>query len=69
MSTESRVWFSTRQAGEYVGRHPETVAKACASGELHGSQRKAGASWRIHRDCLDAWIGGGKCQHQIAGAA
>lgn len=59
----ARVWFSTRQAGEYAGRHPETVAKSCAAGELHAFQRKAGASWRIHIDCLDAWIAGVACSH------
>jgi len=54
-----RVWFNTTTAAEYAGVHPDTVADALRSGELQGSQRKSpGGHWRIHRDALDAWLGG-----------
>lgn len=58
MSVHERVWFSTTQAAEYTGRHPKTLHKALAAGELNGNQRHAGCSWRIHRDDLDAWMRG-----------
>lgn len=59
-----RLWFNTRQAGEYVGNHPTTVLRALEAGELHGSQRKPKGRWRIHVTCLDAWAGGMPCEHQ-----
>lgn len=61
------IWFSTAQAAEHAGRHPVTVRNALASGELHGGQRSAGCQWRIHRDCLDAWVAAEKCEHQREG--
>lgn len=54
----SRIWFSTSQAAEYAARHPRTIANALRDGELVGHQRGPGCSWRIHRDALDAWLGG-----------
>ncbi|HEY0889911.1 MAG TPA: helix-turn-helix domain-containing protein [Nocardioides sp.] len=59
-----RFWHSTHTAAAHSGFHPQTVRKACESGELHGSQRTKGGRWRIHRDCLDAWLRGEKCEHQ-----
>lgn len=53
-----RVWFSTAQAAEYAGRHQKTVLNALYDGELVGSQRKVGCSWRIHRSDLDSWLRG-----------
>lgn len=61
MST--RVWLSTAQSADHAGCHPDTVLKACESGELHGTQRKKKGRWRIHVDCLDAWCAGGPCAH------
>lgn len=58
MDLASRIWFSTRQAAEYAGKHQDTVRKALESGDLKGHQRGAGARWSIHRDDLDAWIRG-----------
>lgn len=64
------IWFTTRQAGERAGRHPETIRRACETGELHGSQRTPGRStWRIHRDCLEAWLFGRVCEHQVSAEA
>lgn len=57
-------WFSTVQAAEHVGVHVDTVRKAADSGALHGYQRVARGHWRFHRDCLDAWVTGRRCQHQ-----
>lgn len=53
-----RIWFSTTQAADYAGRHPKTILDALHIGDLKGSQRAAGCSWRIHRDALDAWLRG-----------
>lgn len=60
------IWLNTQQAADRAGCHRQTVIKALESGELHGSQRKAGGRWRIHVDCLDAWAGGQTCTHQAA---
>lgn len=67
MST--RIWHGTADAADHARCHPDTVLKACESGELHGIQRKPKGRWRIHIDCLDAWCGGEQCQHQMSGAA
>jgi excisionase family DNA binding protein len=61
-----RIWFNTAQAAEHSGRHPVTVRRALESGQLHGGQPKAGGRWRIHRDCLDAWLLGTQCPHATA---
>lgn len=58
-----RIWLDVHQAGEHAGYHWKTIQLACASGELHGSQRKAGGRWRIHRECLDAWLAKEPCAH------
>lgn len=58
------IWLSTYQAAERAGRNDQTVRRACESGELHGAQRKARGTWRIHVDCLDAWVLGMPCPHE-----
>lgn len=63
----TRIWFTTAQAAEYVGRHRDTVLKALEAGELHGSQTKTRGRWRVHRDCLDAWAFRQPCAHQRGG--
>lgn len=60
------IWLSTRQASERSGRHVDTVRRALEAGVLHGGQRKAGGTWRIHIDCLDAWALGNSCPHENA---
>lgn len=57
-------WLTIREAAAESRRHPETVAEACRSGELHGSQRKKNASWRIDDKCLDAWVLNVPCPHR-----
>ena len=63
----SLIWLSTRQAAEVAGRHVVTIRRALEAGDLHGGQRKPGASWRIHRDCLTAWLLGEQCPHDPEG--
>lgn len=59
-----RIWFDTSQAAERVGLHRDTVLKALEAGGLHGGQPKVRGRWRVHRDCLDAWVLGAPCPHQ-----
>jgi len=59
-----RIWHSTQTAADYAGCHPTTVRKACEDSSLHGSQRTTKGRWRIHIDCLNAWVSGQKCDHQ-----
>ena len=56
------IWLDTKSASVIARRHVDTIRKACESGELHASQR-------IHRDCLDSWLGGDDCERHGAGAA
>lgn len=60
------IYLTTAETAERTTRHPVTVRRALEAGELHGGQRKPGASWRIHVDCADAWALGEKCKHQVA---
>lgn len=60
-----RIWFNTAQAAEYAGNHPQTLREALEAGELHGTQRKPNGRWRIHVDCLDAWLFGQPCAHEM----
>ena len=72
VNLNERLWFDTTQAADYSGHHRATVQAALAAGELHGGQRRdvktgrprRGGHWKIHRDCLDAWLSGVPCQHQ-----
>jgi hypothetical protein len=62
------IWLDTAQAGALSGFHKDTVRRACESDELHGSQRTKGGRWRIHRDCLEAWLAGVPCAHRATGS-
>lgn len=48
--------FTTATAAAYTGHHPDTIAKACGTGELKATQRAKGGRWSIGRDALDAWV-------------
>jgi excisionase family DNA binding protein len=61
------LWLTTAQAAERTARHPVTVRRALEAGELHGGQRVKGGPWRIHRDCVDAWVLGEPCLHRRGG--
>lgn len=67
MST--RLWMNTEQAADHAGRHVDTIRKAVESGELHGAQRKVKGRWRINVECLDKWVAGEQCAHQLAVAS
>lgn len=64
-----RFWFTTAEAAEYAGRHVVTVRRSLEAGQLHGSQRVTGGTWRIHLDCLEAWLQGIDCPHAEAQAS
>lgn len=57
-------WLTTREATIYAGRHISTIRAALESGTLHGLQPGKNCSWRVHTDCLEAWMGGQPCEHQ-----
>lgn len=57
------------EAATVAKRHPETIREAIRGGELHGTQRAKRGPWRIRRDCLDAWIEGEPCPHELKAAA
>lgn len=63
----SPIWLSTRQVAEHANRHEVTVRRALEAGNLHGGQAKARGSWRVHIDCVDAWLLGQPCPHRASG--
>ena len=57
-------WLNSQEAADHTGRAVQTVARAAASGQLHGSQRtEPNGRWFFRRECLDAWVMGERCEH------
>lgn len=50
------VWLTTAEAAELAKRHPVTVSKALATGELHGHQTVRRGRWGVKSAAVDAWI-------------
>lgn len=69
MNLDEPVWLDTAKAAQRADRHVITVRRALEADQLHGSQRTAGGRWRIHVDCLDAWVAGTTCPHRTSKAA
>lgn len=63
---DPKSWLNVAQSAQHAGRHPVTLRRALEAQELHGHQRMAGGHWRIRAGCLDAWIAGEQCEHQLA---
>lgn len=57
--------LNTAEAAAISRRHLVTVRRALEDGKLHGTQSMAGGRWLIREECLDAWIDGVKCEHQV----
>lgn len=51
-----RIWHDAASAAEYADCSAETIRRNLSAGLLVGS--KPFGRWRIHRDALDAWLGG-----------
>lgn len=56
--------LTVEQAAVAARRHPKTILKALADGDLHGVQRMKGGRWIVRQDCLDSWMDGAPCAHQ-----
>ena len=52
------------EAGVHARRHPDTVRRALAAGDLHGVQRVPGGRWLLDPGCVDAWAAGVPCEHR-----
>lgn len=61
--------LTTTEVAAYTGMHRNTVLAALESGHLHGMQPRVNCTWRIRRECVDAWLSGEKCEHQRHRAA
>lgn len=61
--------LTVAEAAEFGRRHPVTLRRALEAKELHGTQRVKGGRWVIRADCLDAWLDGTPCPHQVATVA
>ncbi|MGN6324487.1 MAG: helix-turn-helix domain-containing protein [Pseudolysinimonas sp.] len=67
--------MTVTEAAEYARRHPRTIGDALRAGELHGFQAakkkgaRKGGNWLTSAACVDAWIEGRDCEHQLPAAA
>jgi len=59
-------WLTIREAAKRVGRHEDTVRKACQAGELFAKQRGKHGRWAIRPSSLDAWMDGTPDPHREA---
>ena len=50
--------YTVQEAADLSKRHPETIRRACQSGELKANQRIKGGNWIIREDDLEAWLDG-----------
>lgn len=50
-------------------RHPVTIRIALEDKTLHGVQRVKRGRWLIEPECLDDWVNGQRCTHQLAAEA
>lgn len=50
-------YLTTAEVGAKIRRSPDYVARQCQAGELRG--KKLGTEWRIHRDEVTRFMGGG----------
>jgi hypothetical protein len=57
------------EAAAIARRHPVTVRYALQDKSLHGVQRVKAGRWLIDPECLDAWVDGQQCAHQLAAAS
>jgi excisionase family DNA binding protein len=62
--TDASQWLTVKEATERTARHRDTVTTALRTGDLHGVQRSKHGHWRIHTDCLEAWVEVEPCEHQ-----
>lgn len=61
-----RAWLNTREAAAYVGRHPNYVRAAAASGDLESTQAGRGRGRRYRREWLDQWMADPKRRNRVA---
>ena len=52
------------EAAQFARRHPETIRKALAVGDLHGEQRMRKGVWLIERECIRAYLRNELCEHR-----
>lgn len=62
-------YLTVPAASEYSGKHPVTIRRALEAGQLHGSQMVPKGRWSIHTDCLEQWLAGDPCAHQLRSAS
>ncbi len=58
-----RRFVTAFEASLIAGLHLETVREALRAGDLHGSQRVKGGTWKIRPECIDPWLDGEPCAH------
>lgn len=52
------------EVADAARKHPQTVRRACESGELHANQSMRGGHWTVREDCAEAWADRQLCVHQ-----
>lgn len=68
MTTANR-YMVMKEMVEESGISRFTLQLRLGEGALHGSQSKPRGTWRVHRNCFDAFMVGEKCEHQAKAEA
>lgn len=55
----AKVWFSPVEIRKITGVGLNAIYSALQCGDLEGTQRIKGGTWRVHRDAVDRWMGRG----------
>lgn len=61
--------LTVAESATVAGRHPVTIRRDLEAGVLHGTQRMKGGRWIVRESCLDAYLDGTRCHHQVRAAA
>lgn len=57
--------LTVAESASAAGRHPVTIRRDLEAGVLHGTQRMKGGRWIVRESCLDAYLDGTRCHHQV----
>lgn len=59
-------FLTVPEAADVARCHIETVREALRAGDLHGTQRVKGGTWKIRPECVNAWVEGDECPHRTS---
>lgn len=57
--------LTVAEAADIASRHPVTIRNDLEAGVLHGTQRMKRGRWAVRPSCLEAYLDGNRCAHQV----